>query len=106
MVSPTILHLLLSLRTKPIREQQQGEMPILTLLHPAFAQRFMVLGNPLALRAAESSWDRVVRREASATSAPPRGQRTVPADLTVADRDGMPGAYFRYHQHQPSLASE
>lgn len=41
-----------------------------------------------------------------ATSASPRGQRTVPADLTVADRDGMPGAYFRYHRHQLSFTSE
>jgi hypothetical protein len=53
---------------QPIRELQYGETQILTLSHPAFTQPIMVLGNPLVLRVAESSWDRVMRLEPSATA--------------------------------------
>ena len=71
MVSSAILHLLLSFFNKPDREQQRGEMLILMIKHPAPAQPFMVLGNPLVLRVAESSWDRVMRLESSVTASAP-----------------------------------
>ena len=38
------------------------------ITHPAPAQPFMVLGNPLVLRVAESTWDRVMTLESSATA--------------------------------------
>ena len=52
------------------REQQQVEMPTLMIKHPAPAQSFMVLGNPLALRVAESSWGRMMMPEFSASAIP------------------------------------
>ena len=46
-------------------KQSHGEMPILIIKHPAPAQRFMILGNPLASRERLGS---VITLESSATT--------------------------------------
>ena len=86
MVSPTILHLLSSFFPKPDQNSDEGEMSILMVMYPAPAHSFMILGNPLVLRVAESRWGQMMTPGSSA----PAFAGSLPPCLTCLKKGSRP----------------